>query len=88
MSKSRIIKRMRFMTRREWIALDAEPHKINDEWYDGVYGCPKNYGFSDGKHILGLPDSDCFSANCNDCWNKPAIVDGKYIFVLMEDETK
>lgn len=86
---SRTIKRMRFMTRREWIALNAEPHKISDEWYGGIYGCPKNYGFSDCKHILDLPDSDCFSANCNECWNKPAIVDGKYIFVLMmEDETR
>lgn len=77
------IKQMRFMTRREWVAQNAEPYKSNEKYLGGVYGCPKSYGFSDGEH-----NSNCFCICCDECWNKPAIIDGKYVLTSREGAKK
>lgn len=83
------IKRMRFMTRREWVKKNR-PECIGKFYIGGVQFCPAVYDFTDSCSY-----KDCSSfefegekearERCEKCWSKPAIIDGKYILVRKED---
>lgn len=75
------IKQMRFMTRREWVAKNFKPNCVRDIYRGGVCGCPKGYGFSDGEHCRDARGIDCILMRCAQCYNKPAVINGKYILV-------
>lgn len=67
------IKRMRFMTRQEYVK-KYYPSRVMDEACGGVLGCPGNI---EKRKIRCYHDISL----CYECWNKPAIIDGKYILV-------
>ncbi len=74
------IKRMRFMTRREWVA-KHHPYCIKEKAPGGVLNCPNAYPFSD----FNVSFIDCYIKNCTKCYDKPAVINGKYILVRKED---
>lgn len=73
------IKRMRFMTRREWVAKHY-PSRIRGDACGGVLGCPGDINIENRKN-------DCYHdyRRCGECWGKPVKIDGKYILVRKED---
>lgn len=76
------IKRMRFMTRREWVK-EHYPSKANALYTGGVGGHPYEYGFTDGYKDYVNCARNCDM--CGKCYDKPAIINGKYILVRKED---
>lgn len=77
------IKRMRFMTRREWLKKHY-PHCVSEKYHGGVKGHPDQYGFSDAQaayeHCTGFDP-----IKCRKCFDRPAVINGKYILVRRED---
>lgn len=71
------IKRMRFMTRREWVA-KYRPERIDENTHGGILGCP---GDIEKRKIRCYHDF----RKCFKCWDKPVKIDGKYILVRKED---
>lgn len=71
-----MIKRMRFMTRREYVKKHY-PLRLRDDACGGVLGCPGNI---EKRKIRCYHD---FSM-CSECWDKPVKIDGKYILVNKE----
>lgn len=79
------IKRMRFMTRLEWIA-KTRPECASECYGGGVRRCPADYYFTDADgndNCLGLQGER--NRPCERCWSKPAVINGKYILVRKED---
>lgn len=74
------IKQMRFMTRREWVA-KHHPSCIKEKAPGGVLSCPNAYPFSD----FDIYRINCDKEDCTKCYDKPAVVNGKYILVRKED---
>lgn len=74
------IKRMRFMTRREYVA-KHHPYRIKEKAPGGVLSCPNAYSFSD----FDIFRINCDKEDCTKCYDKPAVINGKYILVRKED---
>lgn len=75
------IKRMRFMTRREWLQKYYIGH--NRDWLIGpVDGCPCDYELEDPNSAF-ICEGDYIT--CDECWSQPAVINGKYILVRKED---
>ena len=77
------IKRMRFMTRREWVAKNYPKH-INENCQGGVQRCPHDYCFTDVARQEKHKFCDNYES-CDECWSQPVVIDGKYILVREED---
>lgn len=84
------IKRMRFMTRREWVAKHY-PDKVKTSAIGGVLGCPDSYyykGFTEFQPCLTtekIPFNSNAEERCSYCWSRPVTINGKYILVRKED---
>lgn len=76
---SRTIKRMRFMTRREYVK-KYYPSGLSDDANGGVLGCPGN---------IEKRKNRCYHdfSSCGECWDKPVLINGKYI-IVREEKTK
>lgn len=75
-----MIKKMRFMTRREWVA-KYRPERIDENACGGIMGCPGWVEKTKNIHcyVGGSPYGDI--KLCNKCWDEPVKIDGKYILV-------
>lgn len=76
-----MIKRMRFMTRREWVVKNCTKDCISDKYSGGVLKCPRDYNFDDHNCLAVYCHPNKIEESCNKCWSQPAIIDGKYILV-------
>lgn len=75
------IKRMRFMTRREWVKKYYAG--LDNDWLVGpVDGCPCNYELENPNRAF-ICEGDYIT--CDECWSRPAVINGKYILVRKED---
>lgn len=84
------IKRMRFMTRREWVK-EHYPSKATSSYIGGVGGHPHEYGFTDGyENFINCVRRKLYANNdmCGECYDKPAVINGKYILVKKEGKTE
>lgn len=73
-----MIKRMRFMTRREYVKKHY-PLRLRDDACGGVLGCPGDTHIENRKN-------NCYHdfQKCGECWDKPVLINGKYILVNKE----
>lgn len=77
------IKRMRFMTRREWVKKYYVGH--DGDWFIGsVDGCPCDYELQNSD-FYAYCEEPKDHITCDECWSQPAIINGKYILVRKED---
>lgn len=75
------IKRMRFMTRREWLQKYYIGH--HRDWLIGpVDGCPCDYEM-ENPGCAFLCEGDHMT--CDERWSQPAVINGKYILARKED---
>lgn len=78
-----MIKKMRFMTRREWVA-KYRPERIDENACGGIMGCPGWVENTKNIHCY-VGDSPYGDTKlCRKCWDEPVKINGKYILVNKE----
>ena len=74
------MKKIVFLTRREYVA-KHEPNKVSDVLFlGGVVGCPRHYGLDNEKCEEYTDETVCKS-----CWNRFATKNGKYIAKVVSE---